>query len=84
MAVRGIGFFDAKGHYFKTPDEATMSDLASLLGRLGEGESLALGLAKTMLDRRHEIEKIFTDHDDMIRTVAVTQSSKVLPLRSAT
>jgi hypothetical protein len=83
MAVRGIGFFDAKGHYFKTPDEATMSDLACLLGRVGEGESLALGLAKTMLDRRHEIEKIFRDHDDMVRTVAVSESSKVLPLRSA-
>ncbi len=83
MAVRGVGFFDAKGHYFKSPEEATMSDLASLLGRVGDGESLALGIAKTLLDRRKEIEKIFLDHDDMIRTVARAETGNVSPLRSA-
>lgn len=83
MAMRGIGFFDAKGHYFKTPEEATMSDLASMLGRVGDGESLALGIAKTLLDRRAEVEKIFTDHDNMVRTVALAEAGNISPLRSA-
>jgi len=43
MAHKGIGFFDGRGHFFKTPDEATISDLAALLGRIGDGESLAPG-----------------------------------------
>lgn len=70
MATRGIGFFDRKGHYFKTPVDATLSDLASLLGKVGEGESLAPGIAKTLLDKRHEIEKIFRDHDSMLTAPA--------------
>ena len=70
MATRGIGYFDRKGHYFKTPMDATLSDLASLLGKVGEGESLAPGIAKTLLDKRHEIEKIFHDHDHMLSAPA--------------
>ena len=37
MAHKGIGFFDGRGHFFKTPDEATISDLSALLGRIGDG-----------------------------------------------
>lgn len=81
MAMRGVGYFDSKGHYFRSPDEATMSDLASILGRVGDGESLALGIAKTLLDHRAEVEKIFSDHDAMVRTIA--ESGKVSPIRSA-
>ncbi len=83
MAKRGVGFFDGKGHFFKTPDEATMSDLAAILGRVGDGgESLALGIAKMLLDHRTDVERIFSDHDDMVRTIAISESGKVLPLRS--
>jgi hypothetical protein len=67
MANRGIGFFDSKGQYFKTAQEATMSDIAALLGRMGEGDSLAPGIAKIILDKRREIEHIFRDHDDMVQ-----------------
>jgi hypothetical protein len=70
MATRGVGYFDRKGHYFKSPVDATLSDLASLLGKVGDGESLAPGIAKTLLDRRHEIEKIFQDHDAMLTAPA--------------
>lgn len=62
----GTGFFDAKGHYFKTPDEATISDLSAILGKIGDGESLAPGIAHTLLHRRSEIEQLFTDHDRML------------------
>jgi hypothetical protein len=65
MAVRGVGYFDTKGQFFKTPEAATLSDLAALLGKVGEGESLAPGIAQTLLQKRAEIEHIFTEHDRM-------------------
>lgn len=67
MANRGVGYFDSKGQYFKTAQEATMSDIAALLGRMGEGDSLAPGIAKIIFDKRRDIEHIFRDHDDMVQ-----------------
>jgi hypothetical protein len=83
MATCGTAFFDSKGHYFRTPEEATMSDLAALLGRVGEGESLAPGIAKTLFEKRAEIEKIFLDHDNMTVSNKTVESDNVLPLHIA-
>jgi hypothetical protein len=66
MARKGIGFFDSKGHFFKSPDEATMSDISSLLGKVGDGESLAPGIAHILLRRRDDLEKLFAEHDAMM------------------
>ena len=66
MARKGTGYFDRKGHFFKTPREATASDIAALLGQIGEGESLAPGIAQTLLERRNDIEKLFAEHDEMV------------------
>ena len=76
MANRGIGFFDSKGQFFKTPQEATHSDLAAMLGRMGDGDSLAPGIAKILLDKRREIEHIFRDHDDMVQGGPVDPSKE--------
>ena len=65
MAHKGIGFFDSRGHFFKSPEDATLSDLAALLGKIGDGESLAPGIAHLMFDRRADIERIFAEHDEM-------------------
>lgn len=65
MACKGVGYFDSKGHFFKTPDEATISDLSSMLGKIGEGDSLAPGIALMLLEKRNDIEKIFAEHDEM-------------------
>lgn len=78
MAHKGIGFFDGRGHFFKTPDEATISDLSALLGRIGDGESLAPGIAQTLLGRRAELERLFAEHDEMMRDAA----ANVAPLRT--
>lgn len=67
MARKGIGFFDSKGHFFKSPEEATMSDIASLLGKVGDGESLAPGIAHILLRRREDLEKLFAEHDAMMK-----------------
>jgi len=66
MAHQGVGFFNNRNQYFKTPEEATTSDLSSLLGRIGDGDSLAPGIAAMLLQRRAELEAIFAEHDDMI------------------
>ena len=67
MARKGIGFFDTKGHFFKSPEDATVSDIAALLGKVGEGESLAPGIAHILLRRRDELERLFDEHDSMMR-----------------
>ncbi len=79
MAKSGRGYFDRKGQFFKTPHEATLSDLASLLGQIGDGESLAPGIAHTLMDRRSDIEALFAEHDGMLAEVA---SDKVAPINS--
>jgi hypothetical protein len=66
VARKGTGYFDRKGQFFKTGREATASDLAGLLGQIGEGESLAPGIAQTLIEKRAEIERLFAEHDAMM------------------
>ena len=77
MARKGTGFFDAKGHYFKSPEEATVSDIAGILGKIGDGESLAPGIAYTLLDKRSEIERLFAEHDAMMADYQPVGTGKV-------
>ena len=82
MARKGTGFFDARGHFFKSPEEATVSDLASILSKIGDGESLAPGIACTLLDRRGEIERLFAEHDAMMadyQPVGVGKITRLAP-----
>lgn len=65
MAKMGTAFFDNKGQFHKTPEEATVADLASLLGKIGDGESLAPGIAYILLEKRADIEALFADYDSM-------------------
>lgn len=77
MAKKGTGYFDRKGNFFKTGREATESDLAALLGQIGDGESLAPGIAHMLLERRSEIERLFAEHDEMIAEQAASQGAKL-------
>jgi len=77
VAKKGTGYFDRKGHFFKTGHEATVSDLAALLGQIGDGESLAPGIAHMMLERRAEIERLFAEHDAMMAEEAESASAKL-------
>jgi hypothetical protein len=76
MAHTGIGFFDSRGHFFKTPEEATLSDLALMLGRIGEGDSLAPGIATMLLERRAELDRIFAEHDELKREQAAAKAER--------
>ena len=66
MARKGTGYFDRRGHFFKSAKDATASDIAALLGQIGDGESLAPGIAHVLIDRRADIERLFAEHDAMI------------------
>ncbi|MFM7403936.1 MAG: hypothetical protein ACKO1N_07555 [Erythrobacter sp.] len=74
MAHTGTGFFDRKGHFFKTARDATVSDLAGLLCQIGEGESLAPGIAFMLLERRADIERLFGEHDKMLEEEAAMKA----------
>ena len=74
MAHTGTGFFDRKGNFFKSARDATVSDLAGLLGQIGEGESLASGIAYMLLERRTEIERLFGEHDKMLSEEAAMKA----------
>ena len=76
MAHTGTGFFDRKGNFFKTARDATVSDLAGMLGQIGEGESLAPGIAYMMLERRAEIERLFAEHDKMLEEEAAMKAAR--------
>ena len=75
MARKGTGYFDRKGQFFKTAREATASDIAGLLGQIGDGESLAPGIAQTLIEKRDEIERLFRDHDSMMEDDAAQNTS---------
>ncbi|MEM6907230.1 MAG: hypothetical protein AAF494_01010 [Pseudomonadota bacterium] len=74
MARTGTGYFDRRGNYHKSARDATLSDLAALLGQIGDGESLAPGIAQTIFERRSEIERLYAEHDVML-----SQSETDLP-----
>ncbi|MEM1194918.1 MAG: hypothetical protein AAGH57_02345 [Pseudomonadota bacterium] len=53
--------------------------MAGLLGQIGEGESLAPGIAHTMFEKRKEIELLFEEHDKM---VAEAVEETVTPIKA--
>lgn len=67
MAHIGTCFFDSKGNIHKSAMEAAKADLACIIGRIGEKDSLAPGIANVILEKRAEIEKVFLDFDDMAK-----------------
>lgn len=66
MARAGTGFFDNSGNFFKSADDATVSDLATLFGPIGEDENAAYVAARMILDRRSEIAKVLAEHDALV------------------
>lgn len=67
MAKVSTTFEDNQGEQHKTPEAAALADLAVILGRTGAETGLTAGLAKLILDRRPEIERVFLDLDTMTK-----------------
>jgi hypothetical protein len=66
MASQCIAFRDSKGGLHASLEKATLEDLASVLGRVGEEGGMTAGVAKLIFDKRLDIERIFAEHDAMI------------------
>jgi hypothetical protein len=73
MARLGMAVFDKKGIIYTTSDDATVSDIAALLGRIGEGNGLEIGIAKSIHEKRREIEQLWADRDEIEVQLAVRE-----------
>lgn len=67
MARIATAYADNAGRLHASPGEATVSDLAAVLGRIGAEAGITGGLAKLLLEKRAEIEQVFAEHDAMAR-----------------
>jgi hypothetical protein len=68
MASQCIAFRDSKGGLHASLEEATLKDLAVVLGRVGDEGGMTAGVAKLIFDKRQEIERIFAEHDELVDT----------------
>lgn len=66
MATECTAYRDNKGSLHATPERATLADLANVLGRVGEEGGMTAGVAKLILEKREEIERVFAEHDEML------------------
>jgi len=66
MAKVAYAYADNAGSLYSTPEEAALADLAAVLGRIGAEAGITGGLARMILEKRTEIEKVFFDLDHMV------------------
>ncbi|WP_238401928.1 hypothetical protein [Altererythrobacter sp. C41] len=66
MATECIAYRDSRGELHATAERATLADLASVLGRVGEDGGMTNGVAKLIFDRRDDIERVFAEHDAIL------------------
>ena len=69
MASQCIAFRDSRGGLHASLEEATLKDLASVLGRVGDEGGMTAGVAKLILDKRQDIERIFAEHDELAGSI---------------
>lgn len=87
MAKKSTGYFDNRGNFHETAQAATISDIAALMGHVGDDhkESLAPGIARFILERRAEIERIFNEHDALIADdLAASGGERIAPRKNVT
>lgn len=58
-------FRDSSGHVFHSREDALGSELATAIGKIGNGDSLTPGIAKTLIDKRADIIALLMAIDDM-------------------
>ncbi len=85
MATECTAYRDDKGSLHPTPERATLADLAHVLGRVGEEGGMTAGVAKLILEKREEIERVFAEHDSMLTAGAASGSkaAEVVPIKGA-
>lgn len=66
MARISIAYADNRGQLHASAEQAVLSDLTAILGRIGAESGITSGIAKCLLEKRAEVEQAFADHDAMI------------------
>lgn len=67
MAKITTAYADDTGICHATPEGAALADLTHVLGRIGAESGLTAGLAKLILDRRSDIERVYAELDTMTK-----------------
>lgn len=65
MAKATRAFLDNAGKLHVTAENATLSDLEAILGRLGGDAGITSGLAQKIFQKRAEIEAAFAEFDQL-------------------
>lgn len=65
MAKVVTAFADNTGAIHASPLDAILVDLSAVLGRIGAEAGITTGVARLILEKRVEIERIFADFDAM-------------------
>lgn len=65
VARVATAFFDNRGNMHPTAEAAVLADLTVILGRIGAESALTAGLAQRIMEKRAEIEAVFSELDAM-------------------
>lgn len=71
MVKRVTVFEDVRGNCHSSAEEATICDIAAILGQVGEEVGFTNGVARLIFERRREIERAFTEFDKMATPAAI-------------
>ncbi|GFE77646.1 hypothetical protein [Novosphingobium sp. TCA1] len=70
MATECTAYRDSKGTLHSSLEKATLEDLAAVLGRVGDEGGMTSGVARMIFDKRSEIERVFAEHDALVKSAA--------------
>lgn len=66
MAKVVQAFADNGGAIHPSAEKAVLADLSAILGRVGAEAGLTGGIAQLILDKRREIEQVWSEFDTMM------------------
>lgn len=82
MASECTAYRDAKGGLHSSAERATLEDLAAVLGRVGDEGGMTSGVARMILDKRSEIERILAEHDAMLAATPLMLPGETTHIRA--
>lgn len=74
MAKVVPAFADNRGMVHTSAEQAVLSDIETVLGRIGADAGITSGLAQKILEKRTEIEAAFADYDALTASAAIAVS----------
>lgn len=72
MASVVLAYADNAGTMHHAPIDAAVADIATILGRIGADSGIAAGIARKIIEKRAELERVFAELDEMMTIHANT------------